>query len=92
MRDFVINHGAKFEIILSPSAQPEMRTPAWAHAAFLLHDWAAREHVKILDMTASYSLHPADEVYLDGLHLSPLGNQLVAEAFELDDSEIGRVP
>lgn len=80
-RAFADAHQARFWLIFSPTDAASMRTPAWLTAIDGLKQWAARAHVPLIDMSATYSKYARDQVYFDGLHLRPFGHQLVAEEF-----------
>jgi hypothetical protein len=75
--------GARFVIIFSPAVEGDMNGyySLWDKGIERLLNWANAEHVSVIDMRAEYSKHPAAEVYSDGIHLRPLGDQLVAEEF-----------
>ena len=53
----------------------------WNKGAAMLAAWAQRESVPMLDMTPSFAGRSAAEVYFDGIHLKPLGHQLIEQAF-----------
>lgn len=81
---FAIDHGARFILVFSPTDAAKIKTPAWLAAIRGLRQWAAGDHVTMIDMTDSYSRHASTAVYSDGLHLRPLGHRLIAAALTIE--------
>lgn len=79
------DHAAHFAIIYSPSVGDDVtkHQDHWDKGVSMLMDWAKREHVSVVDMRQDYGVHPSDEVFLDGIHLKPLGHELMEKAFLL---------
>ncbi len=82
-RQLVISRGARFIIVFSPVVTPDVVRDQvqWDGARRDLAQWAAAQHVPVLDMTAIFASRNAATVYFDGIHLRPAGNQLVADEF-----------
>jgi lysophospholipase L1-like esterase len=79
----VAANGARFAIVFSPSAGDEVTRyqGRWDKATAMLTDWAKLQRVPVVDMREAYAGHPAAELYFDGIHLKPLGHELVEKAF-----------
>lgn len=71
--------GAQFGIVYSPVVGADWKNPAYGRGLEMLRQWAQEHQVTLIDMTAAYSTRPESEVYQDGVHLRPLGNQIVAQ-------------
>jgi len=76
-------HGARFAIIYSPSVGEDVTKyqQHWDKGVSMLLDWAKREKVPLIDMRQDYAAHPSNDVFLDGIHLKPLGHELIEKAF-----------
>jgi lysophospholipase L1-like esterase len=73
---------ARFEIIYSPATSREIEQyrDHWNKGIDLLIRWAEAQNVPLIDMRGPFARYPAPTVYFDGIHLRPLGHQLIAEA------------
>jgi lysophospholipase L1-like esterase len=80
---FALSHNAKFAIVFVPSAQAAVKKyqQHWDRGIAMMMEWAKAEHIPVLDMRSSFSENSPDKVYLDGLHLRPLGHQLIEQTF-----------
>jgi hypothetical protein len=76
------NSGAQFGIVYSPAVGREWENPAYGRGLEMLRNWAREHQVTLVDLTPAYSKRLTTEVYQDGIHLRPLGNQIVAQALE----------
>ena len=79
----VTSQGTQFVILLLPAVTADVRRnqAGWDIAAANLHGWAVQRSVPILDLTKPIGLLDPKSVYFDGIHLRPLGDQVVADAF-----------
>jgi hypothetical protein len=77
------DHGARFAVIYSPAVQEDVRQyqEHWDKGVSMLSDWAKGENVPLLDMRQDYDAHRFSDVFLDGIHLRPLGHELIEKAF-----------
>jgi hypothetical protein len=77
------DHGAHFAIIFSPSVGEDVTKYQrhWDKGVSMLMDWAKSENVSIIDMRRDYAAHPSKDVFIDGIHLKPLGHELMEKAF-----------
>jgi lysophospholipase L1-like esterase len=84
IRSLAVEHGARFGIVFSPSTDHliDSNKRAWQGVVEIFRNWAASKNITLIDLTPEYAQHPAADVYLDGVHLRPLGHQLVAKAIE----------
>jgi hypothetical protein len=84
MQRLASQSGARFGIVFSPSHDPHVgnNRQVWQSLIDVFRDWARKNGIAVVDMTPRYSAYPAADVYYDGLHLRPLGHQLVAKAVE----------
>lgn len=75
--------GAQFAIIYTPVVGSDYHPlPALLPLRKQLGDWAQSKNVPILDMTEEDLKHPGKEVFFDIIHLNPLGQEIMARAFE----------
>jgi len=74
------DQGAGFAVVYAPSVVGTDRQE-WARAAAMLLAWAKQQNVAIIDLSAAYAAQAAREIYLDGIHLKPLGHALMEQAF-----------
>jgi len=79
---FSRDHGAEFRIVYSPARGGGWESPEFARGFEMLRSWAARNNVPLLDLSADLSSRPEKEVYQDGIHLRPAGDEIVAHAIE----------
>ena len=81
-RRFARERGAEFRIVYTPAHGGEWESPQNARGFEMLRDWAARERVPLLDLSADLASRPMADVYQDSIHLKPAGNQIVADSVE----------
>ncbi|MGH8210260.1 MAG: SGNH/GDSL hydrolase family protein [Steroidobacteraceae bacterium] len=77
-----------FALIFSPAAYEFEHTPAWQAAVQNLFQWASAQRVELVDMTPVYARYSKKQVYLDDIHLTPFGHELVATEFLAHISKI----
>lgn len=77
---FAESAGARFAIVYSPFVAPSFRTSECDREFHVFTSWAAKHHIRVLDLTAADGMAPVNEVFMDGLHLLPLGHKIAAEA------------
>jgi hypothetical protein len=53
----------------------------WNKGIAMLMQWPKQNNVPIMDMRDSFSKKPSGEVYIDCMHLQPLGHQLMERSF-----------
>ncbi len=77
------DNGAHFAIIYSPEIGDDVTKyrEHWDKGVSMLMDWAKREQIPVTDMRQDYDAHPSSEVFLDRIHLKPLGHELMEKAF-----------
>ncbi|MCC6422990.1 MAG: SGNH/GDSL hydrolase family protein [Phycisphaerales bacterium] len=71
--------GATMAIVYSPCAGRQWNEAPYPQRLESLKEWADAKEVPLLDLTGVYAAAPAGEVYFDGVHLRPRGNELAAE-------------
>ncbi|MCC7351640.1 MAG: SGNH/GDSL hydrolase family protein [Phycisphaerales bacterium] len=74
--------GAKMAIVYSPCAGKQWQESPYPEYFVKLKQWAGDNGIAMLDLTDAYAKASADEVYFDGTHLRPKGNELAAEGIE----------
>jgi hypothetical protein len=79
---FARDHGAEFRIVYSPARGADWELPDHSRAFEMLRSWAARNNVPLLDLSVDLTARPLKEVYQDGIHLRPEGDEIVAHAIE----------
>jgi hypothetical protein len=79
----VESNGARFVILYTSAVLPDVRAHQadWDAALARLKTWSTSESVPMIDMTPAFSAHGPKEIYFDGIHLRPLGDQIVADEF-----------
>jgi len=84
MRRMASRSGARFGIVFSPSHDPAVAKDrqTWRALTDVFRRWAQQNGIAVVDMAPEYAMHSPSDVYYDGLHLRPLGHQLVAQAVE----------
>ena len=81
-RDLVIAAHGRFAVVYSPSVGSDLPSVRGDLARY--QRWAKDAGVEFLDLTKAYAAAPANEVYQDGVHLKPRGNELAASAITTD--------
>jgi len=71
--------GARFLIIFCPSANVDQKK--YLNAIEELKKVPRTSDIKLIDMTNIFNSRSKLDVYFDGIHLKPLGHELVATAF-----------
>lgn len=71
-------------IVYSPCAGDQWQQAPYPRNMEKLKQWAVEEVVPLLDLTDTYAKAPATEVYFDGTHLRPRGNELAAGRIEAE--------
>ncbi len=80
-RDYAGSHGARLAIIYTPCTYPNEKSAAWESMIGKFKEWAAENNIPLIDMSAAFSEHEQKLVYLDDIHLRPLGHEVVAAEF-----------
>jgi hypothetical protein len=82
-RRLAVSNGARFVILYTPAvlADVSAHQADWDTALTQLKNWAKSESVPLIDMTPAFSAHGPKEIYFDGIHLRPLGDEIVADEF-----------
>jgi GDSL-like Lipase/Acylhydrolase family len=80
-REFAEGHGAHFAIIYTPCTHANEKTAAWQAMIGKFMDWAARDKISLITMNAAFAAHERKLVYIDDIHLRPLGHELIATEF-----------
>jgi len=78
-----ISNGARFVILYTPAVLADISAHQadWDGALAQLKNWAISESVPLIDMTPAFSTHGPKDIYFDGIHLRPLGDEIVADEF-----------
>lgn len=74
--------GAKMGIVYSPCAGKQWQEAPYPQDLEKLKQWALENGVPLVDLAEAYAEAPVEDVYFDGTHLRPRGNELAAEGIE----------
>jgi hypothetical protein len=82
-KDLVNRNGAKLTIIFSPMVDNDtkLHKNQWDKGVDMLITWCLDKNVGIIDMRDGYSRYAESQIYFDGMHLRPLGHQIVSDEF-----------
>jgi hypothetical protein len=82
-KNIVEKNGARFMIIFSPAIDDDIKLYKirWNFGIDMLMTWSLKENIKIIDMRNGYSRYSESQIYFDGMHLRPLGHQIIKEEF-----------
>lgn len=79
-RDEARKDGANFAVLYIPFVGDLPEPNGKLRAMFM--PWSAAHQIPVLDMTEVLTPYPHQKLSLDGAHLTPFGNQIVAERVE----------
>lgn len=78
-RELAEKGGAKFAVVFVPSPAEGWQTPAFEQDHARLAAFAAEKHIPLLDLTDAFRTQGWLALSVDGIHLKPEGNEVVAK-------------
>ncbi|HVT81807.1 MAG TPA: hypothetical protein VHM90_14270, partial [Phycisphaerae bacterium] len=77
-KDLAEKSGARFGVVYVPSPAPGWQTPAFEQDHDTLASFAASHQIPLLDLTSAFRQNGWLTLSIDGIHLKPEGDELVA--------------
>lgn len=88
---FCKTHGARLAIVYHPFRTSSFLRPPYPQDKLRLAGWCRENKIPFLDLTSAYAPYSTGKVYYGGVHLTPFGNRIAAEAIAKDWSNLSMV-